>query len=101
MAENILNIINDPDSDVTFFPETNPSVQPLTFQGDFFVSMIGKGSPGALRCKNAESRDVLREQLKRRPEGERHGTCCSRVPNSTQHGTEPEKFELCACFAHQ
>ena len=42
--------------------ETNLS---LTFQGDFCVSMIGRA---ALRCKkNAESRDVLHEQLKRRP----------------------------------
>ena len=34
----------------------------LTFQGDFCVTMLGRG---ALRCKNAESRDVLHEQLRR------------------------------------
>ena len=50
-----------------FFPETNLSHDgPHRSQGDFCVSMIGRA---ALRCKNAESRDVLREQLKRRPQG--------------------------------
>ena len=34
--------------------------------GDFCVPMTRRR---ALRCKNAESRDVLREQLKRRPGG--------------------------------
>ena len=53
-AENFLKKKNrDPDGDVTFFR--------TLVQGDSCVSMIGRG---ALRCKNAESRDVLREQLK-------------------------------------
>ena len=50
-----------------FFLETNLL---LTFPCDFCVSMIGKS---ALRCKNAESRDVLHEQLKR-SEAPRSGT---------------------------
>ena len=55
---------HDPDTDLM---ETNLS---LTFQGDFCVSMVGRG---ALRCKNAEPRDVLEEQLKR-SEAPRSGT---------------------------
>ena len=57
-----------PDSDIVFFFSENKPVSrrstPLMLHCDFSVLMTGRG---ALRCKkNAESRDVLRERLKRR-----------------------------------
>ena len=76
-----------------FFLETNLS---LTFQGDFCVSMIRKRrSP----LQNAESRDVLREQLKRRPvprSGTRNGPREKENEHTPTVNVEPPK---CHCLA--
>ena len=81
-----------PDSDVTFFPGNKPVSRrstSLTFESDFYVFMIGRG---ALRCQDAESEDLLRkQQLKRRPERERHRTCRrENIHNSTLNKGPPK-----------
>ena len=58
--------------------------------------MIGRA---ALRCKNAESRDVLREQLKRRPVP-RSGTQNEPREKENEH-TPTVNRQKCHCLAEE
>ena len=72
-------------------------------QCDFCVSMIVRGT---LRCKNAESRDVLREHRKRRPEGEdtEHAATTNikppkvELPVSTTPKKNRSRVQVCDAF---
>ena len=82
---------HDPDSGLM---ETNLS---LTLQGDSCVSIIGRAALRSPLQKNAESRDVLHEQLKRRPVP-RSGTQNEPREKENEH-TPTMNRQKCHCLA--